>query len=121
MDGAQRVVQNQLNNVVQADQKFGPAFAIIGDPQTIKIDLTQQKTDAGNTVTVPVIGKVGPNLNIQDLQNSIKSKPLSDAEAIVRQKNKDIKTVDIHTQPGIFTWVSPWVDHITVTVQAAKS
>lgn len=119
VNDARDMIKDQLDKAVKADQKFGQAFTIV-DPQTIKIDLTQQKPGDGNTVTVPTIGKVGPNLDIDDLKNSIKGKPLSDAQAIVRQKNNDIKKVDIYTQPAIFTWVSPWVDHITVPIQSAS-
>jgi serine/threonine protein kinase len=120
VNDAQSIAQNQLNNTVQTDQKFGPAFAIIGDSQTIKIDLTQQKVSDGNNVTIPVTGKVGPKLNTTDLQNSIKGKSLSEAQAIVRQKSTAIKTVDIQTLPSIFTWVSPWADQINVIIEPAS-
>jgi hypothetical protein len=60
------------------------------------------------------------NLNTTDLRNSIKGKSLNEAEAILRQKNQRIKTVEIQTQLAIFNhWVSPWADHITAIIRSA--
>jgi hypothetical protein len=118
-DDVRKVAVSQLNNAVQADKQFGSTFAAIDDWRTINIDLAQQKAGNGQTVTVPVKGKVGPNLNRTDLQNSIKGKPLSDAETLLRQKNQRIQKVGIQTQPGIFWWVSPWADHITVIIRSS--
>jgi hypothetical protein len=116
LDDVQRAALSQLNNAVQTDKQRGPTFAIIGDdPQGIKIGLTQQSAGNGNTVTVPATGNAGPNLAKIDLQNSIKGKSPSEAQAILRKRSQDIQAVDIQTQPGIFNWeVSPWADHINV-------
>jgi hypothetical protein len=119
LDDVRKVAVSQLNGAVQADKQFGPTFAVIGDWQTINVDLAQQKAGDDKTVTVPIKGKIGPNLNRTDLRNSIKGKSLSDAKTFLRQKNPRIQQVDIQTQPGIFWWVSPWADHITVLVRSS--
>lgn len=113
----QGVALSQLNHLVQTDK--GANFVIIGDPQTITIDLAQQTPGQGNTVTVPATGQIGLNFNTVDLRNSIKGKPISEAQNILSQKNQSIKNVDIQTLPGIFNSVSPWVDHINVIVRSA--
>jgi hypothetical protein len=119
LDDVQRAAVSQLNGAIQADKRFGSTFAIIGNWQTISIDLAQQKADDGKTVTVPAKGKVGPNLNTMDLQNSIKGKSRSDARTLLRQTDQRIQNVDIQTQPDIFWWVSPWADHIDVIIRSA--
>jgi baseplate J-like protein len=123
LDAVQSVALSQLKNAVQSDKQWGPTFAIIGeDPQGVKIDLAHQSPSNGNTVTVPATGNAGPNLNTTDLQNSIKGKSPSEAQAILHKRSQDIQMVDIQTQPGIFNWeVSPWADHIHVIfLPAAK-
>jgi len=116
VNDAQSIAAKQLNNSVQADRLLGTRFAIIG---TVSIDPAQQTPGDGNTVTVKVTGKAGPNLNPTDLQNSLKGKSLGDARTLLRQSNQRIQNVDTQTQPGIFWWVSPWADHIHVNILAA--
>jgi Baseplate J-like protein len=121
LDVAQRAAVDLLNSAVHADKQFGPAFAIIGDAQTIKIDQAQPGSTNGNAVTVNATGQVGPNLDIKALQNSISGKSFSQAQAIVRQQSQHIQTVNIQTQLGIFNSVSPWADHITIIIQPSST
>jgi hypothetical protein len=116
LNDAQAIAADQLNRVVQADKQFGLANAVVG---AIKLDLTKQSAGNSSTVTLPANGKVGPNL--KGVQNSIAGKSISDAEAILRQRGRQrVQSVDINTWPGIFNWVSPWADHITVDVEPAQ-
>jgi hypothetical protein len=115
LNSAQQIAMRQLDNAVHADQQFGPAFAIIGG---VNIDLARQSASDGSTVTVPVTGKAGPNLEQADLKNRIKGKSPGEAKTIL-QKDQRIKIVDIQTRPGIFPWVSPWADHINISIDAA--
>jgi hypothetical protein len=119
LNTAQSIAQSQLNSAVQADQKFGRAFTIIGDPPTIEIDLTQQKLGDGNTVTVSATGQVGPRLDKANLQEQIKGKSPDEARNIVYRSNPAIKKVDIQTPLDIFSTVSPWADQINVIIEPA--
>ncbi len=114
---AQKIAANLLNNAVHADKQFGPAFAIIGDTQLAQTQQNSGNSNTGNTITINATGQVGPNLNVQALQNSITGKSFSQAQTIIRQQNQHIQTVNIQTQPSIFNWVSPWANHIHLVMQ----
>jgi hypothetical protein len=107
-----------LNAAIQADQRFGPKFAILGDFQTLEIAQVQPSGDNANRINLEATGQAGPNLDIPALQKKISGKPLDQAQIILKQEEpKDIQKIDIQTQPNILGAVSPWANHINIIVQ----
>ena len=117
----QNAAATQLRTAIHNDAQLGVNFVLVGDATSITIDQVLQHGSHNNTVVVNASGKIGPALDINIVQQTIAGKSFADAHRLLLHLNNKIQNVTIETQPGFYSSVSPWANHINIVLQTAQA